>query len=67
MSGKSDLVDMEVALHAETEKAVRVSASGDEAEAVWIPKPQCEIERTVVGNSCIITLPEWLAQDKGLI
>ena len=69
---KSDLIDVTVQMHAETEKAVLVSDDGDKASAVWIPKSQCEIEfdasMKVRGNgAATLTLPEWLAKDKGLI
>jgi hypothetical protein len=69
---KSNLIDVTVQMHAETDKAVLVSDDGDKNKAVWIPKSQIEIafhpsmkER---GNgAATITLPEWLAKDKGLI
>lgn len=75
---KSNLTDLTLALHAETERAVLVSETGDEKKAVWIPKSQCEVEQT--GKFCqqgnavgtrkypvvIVTLPEWQAINKGL-
>lgn len=67
---KSDLIDIVVQMHAETEKAVLVSDDGDKDKAVWIPKSQCEVEpKAVVKGERFhtITLPEWLAKDKGLI
>ena len=66
---KSDLVDIVVHKHAETAKAILVSDDGDEKKAKWIPKSYCEFValngRT--GPFCTLTLPEWLALDKGLI
>ena len=62
---KSDLIDVAVQLHHETEKAWLVSDDGDKAKAVWIPKSQAEIEPK--GSAHILTLPEWLANDKRLI
>ena len=69
---KSDLIDVAVQMHAETEKAVLVSDDGDKDKAVWIPKSQCEIEfdssMKIRGKgSAMITLPEWLAKERGLI
>ena len=69
---KSDLIDVTVQMHIETEKAVLVSDDGDKSKAVWIPKSQCEIEfdpsMKVRGNGvATITLPEWLAKERGLI
>lgn len=66
---KSDLIDVTVCKHAETEKALLVSDDGIQSNAVWIPKSQCEIESKKEGGASawILTLPEWLANDKGLI
>lgn len=78
---KSDIIDLTVALYVETkpgkpdEGAIRVSDSGDDAKAVWLPKSQVEIERKgrMKGADgrhygvAVIALPQWLARDKGLI
>lgn len=75
---KSDLVDLTLALHAETDKAVLVSETGDEKKSKWIPKSQCEVEQTgkycqqngQIGNRkypvVIVTMPEWMAINKEL-
>lgn len=55
------LVDLEVFLHHQTKHAYLVSTSGLEHEAVWIPKSQCELDKDV------LTLPEWLATQRGLV
>jgi len=62
---KSNLVDIEGAIHAETEKAVLFSETGDRAKAVWLPKSMVEIDRD--NGKTIATMPEQLALDKGLI
>ena len=59
---KSDLVDVTVTLKRETDKAVLVDHGGDEC---WLPKSLIEIEQD--GKAHIVTLPEWLAQEKGMI
>lgn len=64
--GKSDLVDLTMQLHAETAKAVLVSDDGDKDKAVWLPLSQCEVERKAKGI-VIVTMPEWLATEKGLV
>lgn len=69
---KSDLVDITVQMHVETEKAILVSDDGDKDNAVWLPKSQVEVEfhpsMKERGNGiATITLPEWLAKDKGMI
>jgi len=63
---KSDLVDLTMQLHVETPKAIRVSDDGDAAKAVWLPLSQIEFERKPRGI-VIVTLPEWLAIEKGLV
>ena len=63
---KSDLIDLEMLLHHETEKAILISDDGDEKHAVWIPKSACEFERKDA-SLVTVTMPEWQALDKGLI
>ena len=60
------LFDITLHLHAETEKAVLVSETGDSKDAIWVPKSQCEIEHKK-GNVVEVTLPEWLATEKGFV
>lgn len=64
---KSDLIDLQVYLHAETDKAIRVST--DNSDAVWLPKSQIEISdegRATGERETEITLPQWLAEHRGL-
>lgn len=53
------LVDLEVEVRGETDKALRVF---DGTKSVWLPK--AHVQDTGDGT---ITLPEWLALDKELI
>lgn len=64
---KSDLVDIAAVRHAETDKAILVSETGEKSDAVWLPKSQVEIENDGHKNFITVTMPEWLAKDKGLI
>jgi hypothetical protein len=69
---KSDLIDVTVQMHAETEKAVLVSDDGDKSKAIWIPKSQCEVEfdpsmKERGKGIATLTLPTWLAKERGLI
>lgn len=64
---RSNIIDVDVQLLRETEKAVQVSALGISAEAVWLPRSQIEISRAATATLYVVTLPEWLAQEKGLI
>lgn len=57
---RSNLVDIAGEIQGETEKAFRFY---DGKEIVWIPKSQCEWDE----ESKIMTMPEWLALEKGLI
>lgn len=61
---KSDLIDIELKLHHETEKAILVSVYED-SNRVWLPKSQIEFVLKPKGI-VEVTLPEWLATDKGL-
>lgn len=63
---KSNIVDIDGAIEARTQKAV-LFHTGDKSEAAWLPLSQIEIEETGVGGIVTVTLPEWLALDKGLI
>lgn len=60
------VVDIEVAILIETDKAVLITDDGDTENAVWIPKSQIEIERTK-DHFAIVTMEEWLAIDKGFV
>lgn len=60
---KSDLVDVTVKLLHETDRAYLVT---DDTENLWVPKSQCEIEADTNGT-WTLTLPEWLAQEKGFV
>ncbi|MEK1887954.1 MAG: hypothetical protein AAAB35_10360 [Phyllobacterium sp.] len=63
---KSDLVDIDAHIHAETTQAVLISDDGEREHAVWLPKKQIEIERRTK-TLAVVTLPHWLAFEKELI
>lgn len=64
--GNSDLVDVTMQVHAKTDRAILASDDGDEKFAVWLPLSQIEVEMMDDGTA-EITMPEWLAMEKGLI
>ena len=64
---KSDLTDISCFFHHETDRAILVSDDGDEAKAVWVPKSQVEVCQTDDPRIVTVTLPEWLAQQRGLM
>ena len=63
---KSNIVDMDVEVTARTERAVLVH-TGVKDDAVWLPLSQIEIEPSKVAGIETVTMPEWLAEEKGLI
>lgn len=63
---KSDVIDLTVQLLSETDKAVLVTEDIPE-NGVWLPRSQIEIAAADVGGLHIVTLPEWLANEKGMI
>jgi hypothetical protein len=62
----TNLIDLEIFIHAETDLAILASLPGDDEEPVWLPLSQIEINERH-RSSAEITLPEWLALDRGLI
>lgn len=77
---KSDLHEFKMAQHYDTGKAVFASETGDEAKAVWLPHSHIEIESHAQFTQGItksgkklslplitVSIPEWLAKEKGLI
>tara|TARA_R110000868_G_scaffold118_2_gene1207 strand:- start:3329 stop:3523 length:195 start_codon:yes stop_codon:yes gene_type:complete len=63
---KSDIIDIDVEVSYRTEKAVLVH-TGNKDEAVWLPLSMIEIEPSGLAGIETVTLPEWLALEKGLI
>lgn len=62
---KSDLVDLPVQIHGRTNRAILVSDDGDRERAVWLPLAHVEVAPN--GRYHVVTMPEWLALDRGLI
>lgn len=63
---RSNVIDITVQKLHETDKAVLVTDSILE-KGVWLSKSLIEIEASATGGLYEVTLPEWLAQEKGLI
>jgi len=67
-SRQPDRLELALAVHAETDAALLVSETGERGNAVWLPKSQIETSsaRIVDGlRVADVTLPEWLAIEKG--
>lgn len=62
---KSDLIDVEMQIHHRTEWAILASDDGDRARAVWLPLAQIEVAPKAGHH--LVTMPEWLAVEKGLV
>lgn len=58
-------IEIVVTVHAETDHALLVSDTGQEADGVWLPKTQITAEKHRLGHTTVF-LPEWLALDRGL-
>jgi hypothetical protein len=63
---KSNIIDIDVEIAHRTEKAVLVH-TGNKAESVWLPLSQIEMEETGFLGIVTVSLPETLANEKGLI
>jgi hypothetical protein len=63
---RSNVIDITVQKLHETDRAVLVTDSIPE-KGVWLSKSLIEIEASATGGLYEVTLPEWLAQEKGLI
>lgn len=63
---RSNVIDLDVQVLRETEKAALVTQDGPE-NAVWLPKSEIELSETGIAGIMTVTLPEWLALDKGMI
>jgi hypothetical protein len=64
---KNELTDVTVQLHHETHRAILVSDDGDSENGVWLPLSQIEYEKTNKPGIILVTLPTWLAKERGLI
>ena len=57
----SDIVDIACIITGETARAYRIDHGGE--EECWVPKSLCEYDET----DKTMAMPEWIAQEKGLI
>lgn len=67
MRRQKELADITLQQHHETERAYLVSDSGERDKAVWIPKSQCERGDKIGPNLYEFTMPQSLAEEKGLV
>lgn len=66
--GRFDPVELEVVVLRETEKAILVRT--EDGEEAWVPKSQILAEGTTVSSDPdevgTLSIPRWLAEEKGL-
>lgn len=68
MSGRSDLVDLDVVVLRETDKAWGIDNPNKVRDIIWLPKSQCQIgAEPAPSKDATLTCPEWLAKERGLI
>lgn len=65
---RSDLVDIEVVVRRETEKAWGFDNPNKLRDIIWIPKSLCEVEeKPAPSKQATLTCSRRLATEKGLI
>lgn len=61
-------VEVWVTVHQTTDDAVLISDSGDEDDAVWIPRSQIHEEEDIDNGDIVeLSVAEWIAKREGLI
>lgn len=60
------MIDIDGAIEAKAANAI-LFHTGDKTQAVWLPKRLIEVEATGIPEIFTVTMPEWLALDRGLI
>lgn len=56
-------------LHHETALAIRVSDTGEDKDAVWLPLSQVNVIKTSIKGdvtTVAVDVPDWLAEREGL-
>lgn len=68
MSGRSDLVDLDVVVRRETDAAWGIADPDKPGNIIWLPKSQCQVDDIKLpSKAATLTCPEWLAMERGLI
>lgn len=62
---RSDIIDITVIVRHETPKAVLVDHGGK--EPCWLPRSQIEIAPNTDGRTFTVSLPQSLAEEKGMV
>jgi len=68
MTGRSDLVDLDVVVRRETDGACGIADPDKAGNIIWLPKSQCQDEDIrIPSRNATLTCPRWLATERGLI
>ena len=63
----SKMIDISVYIRSKKEKATRVEPVYSTRNSAWLPNSQIELAPTKATDIWTLTLPEWLAVEKGLV
>ena len=64
---KLNLIELDCDYVGETDDAILIANPFEEKDSIWLPKSQIEIEYLGHVGCISVTLPEWLAIEKGLV
>lgn len=65
---RCDLIDIAVTVLAETERAWKIDHGSLVTGPCWVPKSLCEFNSSQTdARNGVLTCPEWLAKEKGMI
>jgi hypothetical protein len=70
IDSRNDTIDLELTLHLNRPDvlAICVSADGEKRDSMWLPKSQIAYdENASEGDVITVSLPVWLATEKGLV
>lgn len=67
MKRNHDIIDIEVQIHHQTDRAILASDDGNKDNAKWLPLSQIEVCSVNKPPYAIVSMPEWLAIEKGLV
>ena len=62
-----EAMDFCMFVHHETDKAICASDTGEQKDAKWFPRSQIEVICDPGSREAIISMPMWLAKEKGLV
>lgn len=64
-SKRDEIVDICAVIHHRTDRAVLIDHGGK--DKVWLPLAHAEVEANEDGRTHTVSIPQWLAEDKGIV